>query len=52
MPYGNSETNTRPHKHTKESVKIAIKQSISRPKDVVNDLFQHTGGALGVKSVV
>ena len=31
-------------------MKIVIKESISRPKDVVNDLFQHAGGALGVKS--
>ena len=31
-------------------MKIAIKESISRPKDVLNDLFQLGGGALGVKS--
>ena len=50
LPHGSSKTNTRSHKSTKESVKIAIKEIISRSKDVVNDLFQHTGGALGVKS--
>lgn len=50
LPHGISKTNSRPHKRTKESVKIAIKESISRPKDVVNDLFQHAGGTLGIKS--
>ena len=38
------------YKITKESVKIAIKKSISRPKDVVNYLFQHTGRTLRAKS--
>ena len=47
--HGSSKTNTWPHKHTKESVKIAIKESISVPKDVVNDLFQHVREALEVK---
>ena len=50
LPHRISKTNSRPHKRTKESVKIAIKESISRPKDVVNDLFQHAGGTLGIKS--
>ena len=40
LSHGSSKTNTWPHKCTKESVKTAIKGSISRPKDVVNDLFQ------------
>ena len=49
LPHGSSKTNTWPRKHTKESVKIAIKESISMPKDVVNDLFQHVRGAREVK---
>ena len=32
-----------------KNLKIAIKESISVPKDVVNDLFQHVRGALEVK---
>ena len=51
LPLGSSKTNTRPHKHTNKSVKIAIKESISRQKDV-DDQFQHAGGALGVKSTL
>ena len=50
LPHGNSKTNSRPHKRTKESVKTAIKESILRPKDVVNDWFQHAGWTLEVKS--
>ena len=44
VPHGNSKTNSRPHKRTKESVKIAIKESILRPKDVVNDCFSTLEG--------
>ena len=51
LPHGSSRTNTRSHKRTKESVNIAIKESIFRLKDVVNDFFQHAGGALGVKYI-
>ena len=50
LSHGNSKTNYRPHNRTKESVKTAIKESISRPKDIINYLFQHAGGALEVKS--
>ena len=32
------------------NVKCQCQMKMSRPKAVVNDLFQHTGGALGVKS--
>ena len=39
LQHGSSKTNSRPHKRTKESVKIAIKESILRPKDVINDWF-------------
>ena len=52
LSHGSSKTNTWPHKCTKESVKTAIKGSISRPKDVVNDLFQQARGALRVKSTL
>ena len=49
LPHVSYKTKTRPHHHTEEeSVKIAIKESISRQKDVGNDLFQHAGVALGV----
>ena len=34
LPIWSSKTNTRPHKHTNKSVKIAIKESISRQKGV------------------
>ena len=50
VPHGDSKTNSRHHKCAKESVKTAIKKSILRPTGVVNDLFQHAGWTLEVKS--
>ena len=51
LPHGSSITNSRPHKRTKSLCEIAIKESNSRPKDVVNDLFQHAERVLGLKSI-
>ena len=42
--------NTRPDKRTKESMKIAIKESTLRPKQLVNGLFQRAGGVFEVGS--
>ena len=44
LSHGNPKTNSRPHKRTKESVKIAIKESILRPKDAVSDCFSTQEG--------